>query len=517
MAIKGQPSRVKRRAQPQGGAQIDWSNPITKGLVLCTHAGANFVELTTRKPSTITSATPTTTTKGKAFANSATTYSIETPVNGNFGEAVTWVVGSEVASFGGGGLGRFADKRTAASATQVELFYLNQPSTNIQFQRVTSSVTQTIGSASGLSFPAPFAVYAVTVSSITASDGAIYINGVPQSLLVNTLGSGSMLTNTANYVIGNRTNDNTRNMDGKIEFAYRWNRALSAREIASISRNPYQLFKPANSNLWLVPASSGITGTLATTDATDVLSAAGTLAVTSTLAKTDATDVTALAGIVATGGSLAVTDATDTTSLAGSVVAGIAGSLGVTDGTDTLAASGALEVTSTLGYTDATDTFTAAGAVALAGTLGVTDATDTTALAGTVASSSITGTLGVTDDADVFFVRGSDGSTIELLGGGPGGPKRKGKPEKGSYWGRLLSPPLQDRLEAIEPEAAEVIEAVVQVVPVSDPVAQEAEMRRAMEQAGIAYREAYREIYTELLAEMRRQDDEDEELLLLMA
>jgi len=254
MSLNGLSRKVKRRAQPQGGSQIDWSNPITKGLVLCTHAGVNFVELTTRKQSTITSATQTTTTKGKAFSNSATTYSIETPVNGSFGEAVTWVVGAEIASFGGGGLGRFADKRTAASATQVELFYVNQPTTNIQFQRVTNSVTQTIGSASGLSFPAPFAAYAVTVSSITAADGTIYINGVPQSLLVNTLGSGTMLTNTSNYVIGNRTNDNTRNMDGKIAFAYRWNRVLSAKEVALISNNPYQLFKPINT---IVFVSSG--------------------------------------------------------------------------------------------------------------------------------------------------------------------------------------------------------------------------------------------------------------------
>jgi len=229
MSLNGLSRKVKRRAQPQGGSQIDWSNPITKGLVLCTHAGVNFVELTTRKQSTITSATQTTTTKGKAFSNSATTYSIETPVNGSFGEAVTWVVGAEIASFGGGGLGRFADKRTAASATQVELFYVNQPTTNIQFQRVTNSVTQTIGSASGLSFPAPFAAYAVTVSSITAADGTIYING-------------------------NRTNDNTRNMDGKIAFAYRWNRVLSAKEVALISNNPYQLFKPINT---IVFVSSG--------------------------------------------------------------------------------------------------------------------------------------------------------------------------------------------------------------------------------------------------------------------
>jgi hypothetical protein len=203
---------------------------------------------------------------------------------------------------------------------------------------------------------------------------------------------------------------------------------------------------------------------------------------------------------------------------AGSII----GVLAVTDGTDVYSLTGVVNsgaVTSTLAVINGADTLLLAGTVALAGTLSVTDGTDVFSLAGVVDSGVITGTLAYTDGADTFSVSGSTpGATVELLGGGPGGPKRKGRPEKGSYWERLLSPPLQDRLEAIEPEAAEVIEAVAQVAVAVDRAAQEAEMRRALQQAGIAYREAYVEIYTELLAEMRRQqDDEDEVLLLMMA
>jgi hypothetical protein len=201
-----------------------------------------------------------------------------------------------------------------------------------------------------------------------------------------------------------------------------------------------------------------------------------------------------------------------------SAPAGITGALGVTDGADTLVASGVLTASGSLAQTDGTDSLAASGTLTSAGTLALTDGADTLVADGTVGASSITGDLNATDGTDLLSASGSTGgATIELLGGGPGGPKRKGRPEKGSYWERLLSPPLQDRLEAIEPEAAEVIEAVAQVAVVN-PAAQEAEMRRALEQAGIAYREAYVEIYTELLAEMRRQqDDEDEVLLLMMA
>lgn len=101
---------------------------------------------------------------------------------------------------------------------------------------------------------------------------------------------------------------------------------------------------------------------------------------------------------------------------------------------------------------------------------------------------------------------------VELLGGGPGSLRK----DKSSYWHRLLSPPIQDRLKEVEPEIAEVIE--VQAVaaieqPAIDP---QIEMRRALDNLGFAYREAYQEIYRELVAEMR-QAQEDEQIAAVVA
>lgn len=106
---------------------------------------------------------------------------------------------------------------------------------------------------------------------------------------------------------------------------------------------------------------------------------------------------------------------------------------------------------------------------------------------------------------------GSNGTAspaVELLGGGPG------RLDKSSYWYRLLSPPLQDKLEALEPEIVEVIEE--QVIAVAAKPDNRAEMQQVMQNMGIAYKEAYQEIYLELLAEMQ-QAQEDEQIAAIVA
>lgn len=117
------------------------------------------------------------------------------------------------------------------------------------------------------------------------------------------------------------------------------------------------------------------------------------------------------------------------------------------------------------------------------------------------------------DDIEVSIIQpGSEpADSVELLGGGPGSPKKRKTIEKGSYLERLLSPPILDRINEIDQDAALVIEEqaaeVVKLSPIVDN--SEAQMRKAIESAGIAYKQAYQEIYLELVAEMRQaQDDE---------
>ena len=106
----------------------------------------------------------------------------------------------------------------------------------------------------------------------------------------------------------------------------------------------------------------------------------------------------------------------------------------------------------------------------------------------------------------------SQKSDVVLLGGGPG----KLKDDKTSYWHRLLSAPTQYKLEALDPEIAQAIE-IQAVAAIEQPkIDLQAEMQRAMENMGIAYKQAYQEIYSELIAEMR-QAQEDEQIATIMA
>lgn len=249
MATKKVPARTKRAIQPQSATQIDWGNPLTKGLVLCTHAGVNFFELTTRTPSTITGAAQAIAPDGKALSNANSTFAIGTQVSANFGNAVTCVAGIFVVSAGGGALGKLLIKHDALGT--IEQYYTNT-ATQLSMTRADTGgnpqvVTLTIPNNT-------YIVTAVTIPSFPNTTGsAVYLNGVPKTPVFTQNATTTLATNTAKYDIGNRTLDYTRNFDGKIEFVYRWNRALTPAEVASISANPYQIFKqsPAKSSLWL--------------------------------------------------------------------------------------------------------------------------------------------------------------------------------------------------------------------------------------------------------------------------
>lgn len=128
----------------------------------------------------------------------------------------------------------------------------------------------------------------------------------------------------------------------------------------------------------------------------------------------------------------------------------------------------------------------------------------------------------ITGDPGAYLLAGNDAGfdwsgaikPIQYYGGGPG--KLKG--DKSSYWHRLLSPPVLHKLEELEPEVAEAIEVqAVAVVEQQKPKKDaQAEMRRAMEDMGIAYKQAYKEIYLELVAEMQ-QAQEDEQIAQIVA
>lgn len=130
------------------------------------------------------------------------------------------------------------------------------------------------------------------------------------------------------------------------------------------------------------------------------------------------------------------------------------------------------------------------------------------------------GSVSVTPDPAALTLTGyppdiSGVSTFQIIHG-PG--NKPWKREKGSYWDALLSPPLQARLEELEPQVAEVIEAKA-AEQIDKPITERTarlQMRKAMDSLGFQYEKSYEEIYLQVVAEMR-QAQEDEAIANIIA
>lgn len=178
--------------------------------------------------------------------------------------------------------------------------------------------------------------------------------------------------------------------------------------LPSAGRLPFKLVRLEGSGTWNTPNStdSGITGTLATTNANDTLSAAGTTTVLGALAKTNANDTSSAAGTTTVLGTLARTNSNDTSAAAGTTT--ILGTLAKTNANDTLAASGSTgQPSGTVAYTNANDTLSASGTTTVIGTLARTNANDIIVSAGWAGI--VTGTLAYTNANDTCVAAGTGG------------------------------------------------------------------------------------------------------------
>jgi hypothetical protein len=104
------------------------------------------------------------------------------------------------------------------------------------------------------------------------------------------------------------------------------------------------------------------------------------------------------------------------------------------------------------------------------------------------------------------------GSSVQLLGGGPGGPRKRRKGGTESYLERLLGRPLEDE----EPEQIEVIEQAAEIAAVAPQPPSKEDAAESLRAYGIALKDAYVQVYLEL-EQKKRQDREDEEIAAVIA
>lgn len=319
--------RLPNLRQPSGARpRIDRTNPIARGLAYWTLPGfASPGQITVGTSFRTTPADGVVRGFGSTFGTGSTD-SLEVPFNTHSTQR-TFIVSCYLNGGGGSSLGRLFDKRV--SGAQTEILFFNSSTNEINFGAARSvSAGQWVTSFS----TGRRAVIAVTYdASSTANDPVIYIDGSPVTITETLTPNGTITTNTDNYVLGNRKNDNARNLDGWIGSFFVWDRILSPAEVFSFSKNQWQIFEgfplPAKtaSGGYSLTASGGtltLTGGNATLTKSSALTAqGGTLSLTggnATLAK--ALSLTAHGGTLSrTGGNATLAKASVLTAQGGTL------------------------------------------------------------------------------------------------------------------------------------------------------------------------------------------------------
>lgn len=178
--------------------------------------------------------------------------------------------------------------------------------------------------------------------------------------------------------------------------------------------------------------SSGVTGTVAWSEANDTAALTGTATASGAPSWTEANDSASVTGSVQVAGTASWTEASDTATLSGS--ASVSGAPSWTEANDSAALTGAVSFGGSVAWTEANDTATLSGTVGTVttGTVSWTEADDTASLtgansvAGTASwveandASALSGSLGAS--GAVSWVEANDAASLSGSVGNPSGP-----------------------------------------------------------------------------------------------
>lgn len=357
---------------------------------------------------------------------------------------------------------------------------------------------------------------------------------------------GNKTTSSSSNAFGTPTrvdmgDDNTGGnyFNGDIGECGIWNVALSDDLVARLydPGTRFELWYPLRSRKWFTQG-AGASGTSATTNANDTSSASGTTTVVGTLARTNAADTSSASGTTTLLGTSATTNAADTSSASGTVGGGVSGTSATTNANDTSSASGTTTVVGTSATTNAADTASASGTTTVTGTSATTNAADTATASG--AAGTVTGTAAVTNADDTASASGVSGTPRTATGAGR---SRRRRPHVVEIDGHDFvvgsAEEAEALLESARQEAEEVARKAVERAskvknrPVRKVIA---DARKALAPPEIRapgiedyaaqvtqhiealYADALRTIeIAALIAKREREDEDDEDVLLLMA
>lgn len=251
-------SRRVRRTQPQSNAFIDWSNPITQGLVFaysCSNEAQGWGE------DGRTSAQYVKTSDGTVYGRQINTLTgtggqlLSSASGYLFGDATQTSVKSGVYSLFAFGTGPSSGMQSAIDdddgVTRRFQFRLNAGKVEcIPFYSGGNGDVVAPSALSANDLASGFAMGA----TVNGTSCAVFQKGAKTS---GTL-AGTALTPNSTIRIGARKTGTQTWTSGGLSLVAMWNRALTDAEQQSLADNPWQLFKPAPRRLWVAfSASSG--------------------------------------------------------------------------------------------------------------------------------------------------------------------------------------------------------------------------------------------------------------------
>lgn len=206
-----------------------YSNVLTKGVLsqytLKTNAvfvyeldetsGTSVTDAISNNTATSSNCTVNQTGKvNKAYSFNGTTSVITTPITSHYTE-MSFSVWIYPTGSGEGSLGRIFDK-TSGSATVTRIFY-DYANTRIEFGCArTTNQNAWITATGSIQLDNWYHIVVTYNSSSASNNPVIYINGSSVSITKTQTGSGSVITNTNYWYIGNR-GDNARTFAGLID------------------------------------------------------------------------------------------------------------------------------------------------------------------------------------------------------------------------------------------------------------------------------------------------------------
>jgi hypothetical protein len=193
-------------------------------------------------------------------------------------------------------------------------------------------------------------------------------------------------------------------LQARFSYLYLFDKYLDGSAIKRIAENPWQIFEPQK-RVVFVSASSGSTGTVNSTNASDTASASGTTTVTGSLAKTNSSDSVSASGTTSVVGTLARTNASDTLAASGSV-GQVTGTVARTEASDTSSATGTTTVVGTVAKTVANDAVSASGKTTVKGSSATANTSDSCAASGSIGNA-VSGSVNRTNANDSIAASGT--------------------------------------------------------------------------------------------------------------